>query len=105
MTYPQIQEELKKRGIEVTEPTIGRAYKYAHREEIREGLSQPKKPRRGGWSLIAPEKRQQIEHLLREGKLCIKHIAKQVGCAPGTVCRIRDYLASQKPPEDKRRTA
>ena len=105
MTYPQIQEELKKRGIEVAEPTIGRAYKYAHREEIREGLSQPKKPRRGGWSLIAPEKRQQIEHLLREGKLCIKHIAKQVGCAPGTVCRIRDYLASQKPPEDERRTA
>lgn len=105
MTYPQIQEELKKRGIEVAEPTIGRAYKYAHREEIREGLSQPKKPRRGGWSLIAPEKREQIEHLLLQGTLSPKQIAKQVGCAENTVRRIQNYLTSQKPPEDQRRTA
>lgn len=91
--------------VEQAKPTILRAYKYAHREAIREGLGQAKKLKRGGWILIDPEKRQQIEQLLREGKQCIKHIAKQVGCAPGTVCRVRDYLASQKSPEDKRRTA
>ncbi len=92
LTTLEILEELKRRGIEVSESTVLRAYGYAHREAIMKTIEAGAVPDRRRFRLLEQRQQAQIEGLLREGVKSVAQVAKEVGCSKGKVYRIRKEL-------------
>lgn len=83
MTFERIAQELK-----CSEPTVRRAYDYAHPEALHEAAAVGRPPNRGRNSRLGAKVHADIREMLREGK-STKQIMAKVGCSRSTVARHR----------------